>query len=199
MLRLALVAVLLVRRGRSSASAQWVEGTHYERPDGHTRAAGRRAHRGGRGLLVRLPFLLQLRAAPAALATDVNLTMSPSYAIRGQHERPHGASTRVHSMRPRPWGPRPDAPADLPRTIHIDRTRTQHASKACAELFQQHADIDPETFRTTYQSFRRRDPHAPVVTTSIRRLPHVSAVPTIIVNGRYRTNPGPHPRLPTAH
>jgi len=168
-----------------AADAQWVEGTHYElltvtpelREDGRIEVIEAFWY-GCPSCFNFEPHLVRwLQRKPEDVAfVRVAASMAPAWRVHSRAFHTAEALGVLDQMHPRIF-----------HAIHIDRTQL-NTVEAFAELFQRHANIDPETFRTTFQGFpvetrmRRGD--------NIVRRYRVSAVPTIIINGRYSTNPG---------
>jgi protein dithiol oxidoreductase (disulfide-forming) len=178
--------LLLVLSWPLVALAQpWVEGTHYERVPGT-----HEPREDGRIEVAEAfwyacpscynfePHLLRwLETKPDDVAfVRIPASLNPAWRVHSRAFHTAEALGVLDTMHGRIF-----------RTIHMERNALSSV-EALSELFTAHTDVDAEAFRTTYQSFavetRMRQGDALI------RGYRVSAVPTVIVNRRYRSNPG---------
>lgn len=182
MMRVVIAAVLLALP--LAVPAQWLEGVHYQRID---EPAEREP---GAGIEVIEVFWY---GCPSCNALEPHLT-------RWLEDKPDDVEFKriAASLNPS-WRTHARAyytaeALDVVDEIHQQMFRAIHRQRRhmndtgqLAELFQEHAGVDEETFLSTFNSFS--------VDTRARRGDHlvrqyrVTGTPTLIVNGKYRTGP----------
>lgn len=181
MLRNLLLAVALLATP-ALASAQWVEGRHYVKLDGEPSGADGKIEvieAFWYGCPSCFAFEPHLNRWLANKPGDVEFkriaaTMSPSWRT---HARAYyaaevlGVVDKVHDK--------------MFRAIHLERKRMDDV-ESLAALFQEHAGVSPEEFGDTYRGFgvERRMRAGDALTRRYR----MGGVPTVVVNGRYRTD-----------